>query len=122
MTYKLSNLLWSVIIFGCLALLGYIIGIRQRDGIISVIWLLYIAEWWLFGGLGLVLFLLRKFRLFNVPAGLLYTYCGVANLCNAGIGAYFLWAGNSGQTITNILLWMGATACVAFLIFVDVFL
>jgi len=122
MAYKLKDLLWSVMIFAGLVLIGYILGLRQREGIISVVWILYMLEWWLFGGLGLVLFILRKLRFVTKPPGLFYILCGVASFCNAAIGAYFLWTGAPNYPSTTLWLELGATACLAFLIFTDVFL
>ena len=122
MAYKIKDLLWSVMIFAGLALIGYVLGLRQREGIISVVWILYMLQWWLFGGLGLVLFILRKLRVVTKPPGLLHVFCGVASICNAAIGAYFLWTGASAYPATTLWLELGATACLAFLILTDVFL
>ncbi len=122
MTYKSNNLLWSVLIYAGLALVGYILGVRQRDGIVSVFSVLYLLQWWLFGGLGLILFILRKFRVLKNPVGLLYVFCGVASLFNAGIEAYLLWTGDPAYATTSLWLQVGVTACLSFLILTGVFL
>lgn len=108
-------------IFGGIFLIDYLWGRRQREGIISNVWLFYVLQLLLFGIVGLGLFIFRRFSKVSGRPTLFYMLCGVATACNAAIGAYYLWTGDPAYPSTALWLALGATGCVAFLILTDVF-
>jgi len=120
MTLKLQRVAWSLAIFISLALICHQLSSATRQGIISLEWTIYFIEWCTLGAIGLVLLLLKWLKIMNIAKPFLYTFIGVANVCNAIWGTYMLYLGRDMSEMTNYLALLGGTFCVGFLILVDI--
>ena len=121
MTYKWRYFFWAFLIFSALAASISAFLSSLRGGIISPLWGFYIIEWPLIGFLALILYILRLLKVIKKKAPFGYVFLCVANLCNSAIGAYMLLA-NSTSGMLNIWLAIGASACLSFLIAIDILL
>lgn len=119
MTLKLQRILLSLALFSSVSLICHLLS-STATGIISVEWTIYFVEWCVLGALGLAFLLLKWLKIINTPKHFLYTFIGVANICNAICGAYMLYQGRNMNEMTNYLALLGATLCVGFLILVDI--
>jgi hypothetical protein len=113
--------LWSFMLFGSLTVVCYLLSSTTTEGIISLGWVIYFFEWCVIGALGLIALFLKWIKILNPGKGFIYTFIGVANICNAICGAYMLYEGRHANEMARYWALLGATFCIGFLILVDVF-
>lgn len=95
---------------------------QSKLGPLFALVVLYVFEWATLGGLGLAAIILRQFHLIKDKRHFVYIFIGTANLANVFYGGYLLTAGFTQPGLLHYWLLIGATACLAFLIFVDILL
>lgn len=120
---KLSK--WHKIILSLLIIcvIGWIVrfgAFRQQSklGPNFALFVYFIFEWAALGFLGIIAFAVRKLKIVKDNEHFLYIFIGTCNAVNAGYCCYLL---NEGSTRAELIWFLaGVTACLAFLIFVDV--
>ena len=95
---------------------------QSKLGPLFTLVVLYVFEWAIFGGLGLAAITLRQFHLIKDKRHFIYIFIGTVNLANVFYGSYLLTKGFTLPGQLHYWLLIGTTACLAFLIFVDVLL
>lgn len=94
---------------------------QSKPGPLFALFVLYVFEWTTFGGIGLVAIILRQLRVIKKKKNFIYIFIGTGNLANVFYGSYLLTEGFSQPGQLHYWLLIGATACVAFLMFADIF-
>jgi hypothetical protein len=117
---NLSKLLPAILIYALLAFVVLLLGRLQTYGIISTAWFLFVLAWLLFAGGGLVLGLLRLFRVFTNTQSRLYAFVAIANLGNSLIAAIFYFHPDPTTNATLFWLFVGITFCLASLMLIDI--
>jgi hypothetical protein len=114
----------SLLIIGLLTLfvIGRFYNPQAKLGAAFSIYLIYILEWAIFGVLGLIIIILRQLRIIKEKEYFAYIFIGAANLANAVYGIYWLTKVFPQPAPLQYWALVGGTACLAFLIFVDVVL
>jgi hypothetical protein len=95
---------------------------QSKLGWMFTLYVLYIFEWAAFGGLGLVAIILRQLRVIKEKRHFIYIFIGACNLANIFYGSYLLTKGFTQPGPLHYWILIAATACMTFLIFVDIFL
>ena len=95
---------------------------QSKLGWMFTLYVLYSFEWAIFGGLGLIAIVLRQLRVIKEKRHFIYIFIGSGNLANVFYGSYLLTRGFTQPGLLHYCILLGATACLAFLIFVDIFL
>jgi len=95
---------------------------QSKLGPLFTLVVLYVFEWATFGGLGLVAITLRQFHLIKDKRHFIYIFIGAVNFANVLYGSYLLTVGFTQSGLLHYWILIGATACLAFLIFIDVLL
>ena len=95
---------------------------QSKLGPLFTLVVLYVFEWATFGGLGLVAITLRQFHLIKDKRHFIYIFIGSVNLVNVFYGSFLLTEGFTQAGLLHYWLLIAATACLAFLILVDVLL
>ena len=121
---KWHKIILSVLIIGVIGLVVYIgvFGQQSKLGPNFELFAYFFFEWAAFGFLGIIAFTLRKLKIVKDKENFLYILIGTCNVVNAGYCCFLI---NQGAVLAGLLeVWLlaGATGCLAFLIFVDIFL
>jgi hypothetical protein len=118
MSNKRNTILWSLTIYGAGAVVVYLLGRLQREGIISMAGVFFIFEWLVMAVIGIIALILRKANVLK-RTNFFYTFLGVSNLCNALVIAFVIWMGGERDFMTSTWLRAGATMCLGVLMVVD---
>jgi len=121
---KWHKIILSVLIIGVIGLVVYIgvFGQQSKLGPDFALFAYFFFEWATLAILGIIAFTLRKLKIAKDNEHFLYIFIGTCNAVNAGYCFYLI---NQGAVLAGLLeVWLlaGATGCLAFLIFVDIFL
>jgi hypothetical protein len=95
---------------------------QSKPGPMFTLFVLYVFEWATFGCLGLIVIILRQLRVIKEKRHFIYIFIGASNLANVFFGSYLLTKGFTQPGLLHYWILIYATACLAFLIFVDVLL
>ena len=120
--YQKIGLSFLIIGFFSLFIIVRAYNVQSKLGPTFTLFVLYVFEWATLGGLGLVATILRQFHLIKEKKHFIYIFIGSCNLTNVFFGSYLLSGGFTQAGQLHYWLLLGITACLAFLIFVDVLL